>query len=157
MADIDFYTLFSGLPESHDHRFSQIESFYSQHRVTLLCTLPWLAAELAENDGILAMSCFIRRYGGSRLYINKSHHDFLEKIEIIISEKTYKQLLTHAGASGSIDIPSAWGIFSALRKVAIQQAITEDMPAQKIANCFGVTERHLRNLAHKELLKRAAI
>ncbi|GFM74375.1 hypothetical protein PSCICO_44140 [Pseudomonas cichorii] len=153
MADIDFYTLFSGLPDRDDDRFSQIERFYLVHRHALLCTLPWLAAELAENDGILTMSCFIRRYGGSRLYINKSHQDFLKKIEIIISEKTHKQFITHVGASGSLDIPSAWGIFNAFRKVAIQQAITEDMPAQKIANCFGVTERHLRNLAHRELLK----
>lgn len=149
MTDVDFYTLFSGLHEGDERRFLQMERFYLTHKVTILGSLPWLAAELAENDGFWVMTQFVKHYGGGRLYINKSHAIFLEKIKVPVSEKTHKQLISQANISGSLDIPSAWGIFITLRKIAIQQAITECIPARKVANCFGVTERYLRYLNRK--------
>ncbi|ACS85905.1 hypothetical protein [Musicola paradisiaca] len=146
---MDYYSLkkiFSGLPHADEPNFKELEKFYDHHKVSILSTLPWMISELIENDGFDCMSEFVRLHGGSRLYLNKDRIRFIEKTGIAISEKTYATFTRNTAPSGVLDIPSAWGIFLGLRKVAVKSVLAQGIGMHQIARDFGVTARSLRKM-----------
>lgn len=110
----------------------------------MLAALPWAAAEIAGNDGFAAMLAFVAHWGGVRFYVPRDAARFAAKAGIPISALTHCRFRREAGTAALIEIPSAWGVFIALRRVAIAAALASGEPPARIARRFGVTERSLR-------------
>lgn len=106
--------------------------------------MPWVAAELCEHEGLETMLGFIEKNGGRRLYIAKDFKAFNKKISVVIKETTHERLRHFARDHSLIDIPSLWGIFLALRRVAIRHLIRKGANPGRISKDFGVTDRYIR-------------
>ncbi|MHB8283599.1 MAG: hypothetical protein ACYDD1_02890 [Caulobacteraceae bacterium] len=139
-----FHPVFDGLPPRGSPAFDDLCGFCGEHRQQVLCALPWLAAEIAGNEGFASMFAFVRRHGGARLHVSAHLEQFKAKATIDLSERTYRHIVQNAGVGALIDVPSAWGIFLALRRVAISQALAEGAHKRAVARRFGVSERSLR-------------
>lgn len=92
------------------------------------------------------MLVFIREFSGARLHVSANHARFRERLGIDISTSSHRRILIGAGHSQIVDVPSAWGVFLTLRRVAIQSALKEGAEVRQIARKFGVSERSLRHL-----------
>ena len=90
------------------------------------------------------MLLFVSRWSGLRLYVPRELGRFAAKAGVPVSVATHKRFLKEAGPPALIEIPSAWGILLALRRVAIAAALAAGEPRASIARRFGVTERSLR-------------
>ena len=122
-------------------------TFCERNKARVLAALPWIAAEFAGQEDFPSMFCFIRRFSGARLYVSRDLGRFRAAIGIDISEALHRQILRGAGATGIVDIPSAWGVFLALRRVAVIEAVALGTDRRDTARRFGVSERALRSLA----------
>lgn len=136
--------LFLGLPGPATPAFDALCAFCEEHRVAVLASLPWVAAEIAGHDGFGAMLRFVRALGGRRVYVPRDRRGFAERLGVELSAATHARLLAHASEAGTVEIPSAWGVFIALRRIAIRAAMAAGDDLRLVAQSFGVSERHLR-------------
>lgn len=140
----EWVDLFGGIPAPHTAPFYGLCRFCEAHATIVGAALPWLAAEIGRNDGYATMLGFIHRWSGMRLYVPKSHAQFVEKVGCDIGLSTHETIIRDAGIGSQIEVPSAWGVFLALRRVAIALAIRSRLPNEEISRRFGVTMRSLR-------------
>lgn len=140
----EWMKLFGGIPAPGSAAFYGLCRFCEVDTAATNAALPWLAAEIGRNDGYATMLRFIHRWSGRRLYVYKDHRQFTEKIGCDLSASTHRRLLRDAGVGSQIEVPSAWGVFVALRRVAIAMAIRSRLPHDEISCRFGVTKRSLR-------------
>ncbi len=136
--------LFGGIPAPSSAAFYGLCRFCEAEAAAVNAALPWIAAEIGSNDGYATMLRFIHRWGGLRLYVSKDHAHFVEKVGCDIGETTYQRLIRDAGVGSQVEVPSAWGVFLALRRVAVAIAIRSRVPHDEITRRFGVTMRSLR-------------
>lgn len=136
--------LFLGLPPPDTAAFDALCEFCEQHRVAVLAALPWVAAEIAGHDGFAAMLRFVRALGGRRLYVPRDRRGFEQRLGVALGPESHARLLAHASAAGTVEVPSAWGVFIALRRIAMRSAMRGGAHLRQVAQDFGVTERHLR-------------
>jgi len=137
---------FAGLPTPDGENFHALCEFCQRHRVQTLAALPWAAAEIAESCGFAAMLRLVHRHGGRRVYLPRGRGACASRLglDAELDAAVHRRLLDRASAAGTIEIPSAWGVFVALRRVAIRAAVRAGCDQREIAHAFGVTERHLR-------------
>ncbi|WP_363799679.1 hypothetical protein ABU614_05870 [Lysobacter firmicutimachus] len=138
---------FAGLPEPDSPAFESLRQFCEDHHVDVLASLPWVAAEVAGKAGFGAMLRLVHRHGGRRLYLPRGRAACSSRMGLSLDPLTHRQLLDRASAAGTIEIPSAWGVFVGLRRVGIRAAIRSGRSLREVAHAFGVTERHLRREA----------
>jgi hypothetical protein len=136
--------LFSGIAEEGTPAFEELCHFGDAYRGEALAALPWMAAEIAGNDGFAAMLRLVRAEGGARLYIPHDRTLFAERVGGAVGERTHRRLLDQANATGAVEVPSSWGVFLALRRTAVAAALDLGENRRTIARRFGVTERALR-------------
>ncbi|MGJ7903086.1 hypothetical protein [Lysobacter sp. 1R34A] len=146
-AAVDSHPCFAGLPEPESAEFEALCRFCEEHRVEVLSSLPWVAAEIAALEGFDAMLRLVRRHGGRRLYLSRSRNACSARLGVALDPPTHRRLLERASAAGTIEIPSAWGVFVGLRRVGIRAAVRAGRSQREVAQTFGVTERHLRREA----------
>lgn len=137
--------LFTGILVDDEVYMSQLANFYNKYQARVLSCLPWVAAELANNSGFAAMLGVISKYGGRKFYIAANKDDFNKKLDLNLSELQYSRIVDNTDARGFVDLPSLWGIFLAVRRAAIIEALDEGYSNQQIIHRFGITERGLRN------------
>ncbi len=118
--------------------------FCEQNRQIVLCCLPGSLAELAEGAGFATMLDVVVTYGGRRLYLPTREHRFLAQTGMAIPAAAYKRWRLQADVNGQIDIPSAWGLFLALRRAAIRFALAREWPTEALHSTFGMNRRQLR-------------
>lgn len=135
---------FAGLPAPDSDDFDALSAFCEEHRIEALASLPWVAAEIAESCGFIAMLRLVHRHGGRRVYLPRGRSACAARLGVELDAAAHRRLLDRASAAGTIEIPSAWGVFVALRRVAIRAAVRAGGDQREIAHAFGVTERHLR-------------
>lgn len=140
----EWMELFGGIPSPDSAAFYGLCRFCQEHAAVVQGALPWLAAEIARNDGPATMLRFVRRWSGMRLYVPRSHARFAERVGCDLGASTHDQIVRAAGVGSQVEVPSAWGVFLALRRVAIGLAIRSRLPAEEISRGFGVTMRSLR-------------
>jgi hypothetical protein len=140
MMSID---VFSGIPPADTERFNWLLAFCEGYRDYVLATLPWLLAEVAQVNGFKDMLIVARNRSGQCVAIPSHASELESRLGISVSDKLYHNIRRLA-AGPSVDIPSAWGTFLALRRAAIDIALQDGLPDQEIAVRFGVTVRHLR-------------
>ena len=138
---------FAGLPAPESADFESLCRFCEDHRVAVLASLPWVAAEIAALRGFEAMLRLVGAHGGRRLYLPRERHACSARLGVTLDAPTHRRLLDRASAAGTIEIPSAWGVFVGLRRVAIRAAVRAGRSQREVAQAFGVTERHLRREA----------
>ena len=144
-ADVSEWAgLFGGIPAPCSAAFYGLCRFCEAHAGAVNATLPWLAAEIGHNDGYATMLRFIHRWSGMRLYVSKDREQFVEKVGCDLCASTHERFILDGGAGSQVEVPSAWGVFLALRRVAIAVAIQSRMPHDEITRRFGVTMRSLR-------------
>ena len=136
--------LFGGIPAPQSAPFFGLCRFCDANCTIVNAALPWLAAEVGHNDGYATMLEFIRRWGGMRLYVPKDYGRFAKKVGSAVGVSTHRRLVRDAGVGSQVEVPSAWGVFLALRRVAIALAIRSRLPPDEISRRFGVTMRSLR-------------
>ncbi len=140
----DWAELFGGIPAPLSAPFYGLCRFCEAHSGAVNAALPWLAAEIGHNDGYATMLGFVHRWSGRRIYVSKDHAQFVEKVGCDLCASTHGRLLRDAGAGSQVEVPSAWGVFMALRRVAIAIAIRSRVPSEEVSRRFGVTMRSLR-------------
>lgn len=138
---------FAGLPEPDSPEFESLRRFCEEHRIQVLGSLPRIAAEIAGTAGFGAMLRLVHCHGGRRLYLPRGRAACSARMGLSLDPPTHRQLLDQASAAGTIEIPSAWGVFVCLRRVGIRAAIRRGRSLREVAHDFGVTERHLRREA----------
>jgi hypothetical protein len=136
--------LFCALPPAGSPHCILLAAFCEAHRPEVLAALSWAAAEVAGNEGFPVMLAFIARWSGARFYVPRDHRRFAAKAGLPLGAATHRRFLKEGGAAALVEIPSAWGVFLALRRVAITAALAQGQAPACIARRFGVTERSLR-------------
>ena len=141
---IEGASLFSGLPREDGATFRALVAFAAANRSAVLAGLPWITAEIAGNEGFETMFHVVRTRGGQRLYVSPDLARFALTLGVPVGAVTHRRVIASAGASSVVDMPSAWGVFLALRRVGIDLALSEGTPRAAVAQAFGVTTRSLR-------------
>ena len=124
-----------------------LQGVRSIHETDLFMPIINRAAEIAGTAGFGAMLRLVHRHGGRRLYLPRGRAACSARMGLSLDPPTHRQLLDQASAAGTIEIPSAWGVFVCLRRVGIRAAIRRGRSLREVAHDFGVTERHLRREA----------
>lgn len=136
--------LFSGLPLQHSERELRLIRFCERYKTNILSVMPWVASEFAAYCGFESLFKILHSYGGRKIYLPKEIGKFCHLYGIDIPQHSYLKLYKKADSSGYLDIPSAWGIFIAIRRAAIQIAMKEDVPSKLLTQAFGITMRNIR-------------
>ena len=136
--------LFSGLPGIEAPGHATLLDFLEQKRARALAALPWAAAEIAGNEGFETMLGVVRTRGGRRVYVSADPDRCAGALGVPVSARAHRRMLEGAVGSGLIEVPSAWGVFVALRGLAIEEALRAGASDAAVTQDFGVTTRALR-------------
>lgn len=140
----DYPLLFSGLPAISSENERELVQFCERHKEQVLSTMPWAAAEIAGICGFESLFLLISHHGGRKIYIPKDASKFFKLYEIEIPQKYYTRLCRYADSAGNIEMPSAWGVFVAIRRAAMQIAMHDQVSPKSLVKTFGVTMRSIR-------------
>lgn len=121
-------------------------AFCEKHRSKVLAALPWIAAELAEGIGFASMLALIRERSGQRLHVPSSRTALRSKLNIYLPDSVCDRINRLCNSTGTVELPSAWGVFLCVRRVAIAMALHRGEPDLGVAQRYGVTTRYLRKL-----------
>ncbi len=145
--------LFECIPPEGSEKHFQLLEFCKHNHSHVLATMPFIASEVAEFCGFYAFFELIREFGGSKINLAGGPGKLLERYGLFLSEKSYEKLMFHTECDW-IDLPSAWGVFIALRRAAIMGEVKKArVPTVKgpvlnrtLAQKYGVSERYIRKL-----------
>ena len=147
--------LFECIPPEGSEKHSQLLEFCRLNHSHVLATMPFIAAEVAEFCGYYAFFELIREFGGSKINIGGGSEKLLERYGLFMSDQVYEKLMYHTECDW-IDLPSAWGVFIAIRRAAIMGEVKKaPIPTKKgpvlnrsLAQKYGVSERYVRKLSN---------
>lgn len=145
MAVDQVHALFAGLPTPSSRRFRPLASFCREQKGRVQAGLPWLAAELSQTVGFERLFVLLGEKGGTRIYAEDLFR-CLEDSDTGFDPVLFEKLINMNNSSERFELPSAWGIFTSIRKVAIELELCRQTPAPEIARNYGVTLRYLRKL-----------
>ena len=106
--------------------------------------MPWVACEFSLSSGFEDMLVFIKRNSGASIYLPADPNSFSGRFGIEVPEPDYRLLLDRVDSKGSISVPSAWGVFLAIRRAAVRIAIERGEPDRIIARRFGASLRYVK-------------
>ena len=138
--------VFTGVPEAGSADRKRLIDFCRQHQSRILSAIPWVAAEIADHAGFDVLFEVLRHHGGMTCYVPHDIQRCRNKFGIDLPEKLHDRFIVLSDSNGCVNVPSAWGVFLAIRRVAICLALEDGIPNKDIARCFGVTDRFLRSL-----------
>ena len=137
--------LFRGLPSPESARYGPLVRFCEEQEDQVLASLPWFAAEIvAQSDFHLLINLVLAR-SGSRIYQQDLRRECRRR-GVTLCDKTMDRLIAMNNGSDRFELPSAWGVFSTLRRLAILCDLRRGLPAATIARNYGVSLRYLRSL-----------
>ncbi len=143
-------TLFNPIPGPDEPRFPALVRFCVEHEGQVLAALPGFAGEVALVFGFEGMLRLVRQKGGTRWLFpgiidtdgcgrSTVASDILGKPRIPVTE-----IPASFPRGVQCDLPAAFGVFDALRRVAVFAALTEGVAVAEIARQSGVPDRTLR-------------
>lgn len=141
---MDYPALFSGLPIIRSENEKELVLFCESNQRCVLASMPWAASEIAGICGFSTLFHLMYRHGGRKIYMPKDALRFAQLYAVDINDADYKKLARRADTSGHIELPSAWGVFIAIRRAAMQMAMRENVPSQELTRTFGVSMRNIR-------------
>jgi hypothetical protein len=136
--------IFSGLPAMSSESEKELIQFCERYPHAVLSAMPWAAAEIAGVCGFSTLFYLIYRYGGRKIYLPKKQDRFMKLYDIDISAEQYYRLAKRVDSAGNIELPSAWGVFIAIRRAAMQMAMRDNVPSMELTRTFGVSMRNIR-------------
>lgn len=148
---VPFDSLFECIPALGSERHALLLDFCRHHHSHVLASMPFIAAEIAAYCGYYAFFELIREYGGTKINIGGGAARLTERYGLAISAQDYERLLYHTECDW-VDLPSAWGVFMALRRTAIMAEYNGFRPSvgpsfnRTLAQKYGVSERYVRKL-----------
>lgn len=155
-------SLFECIPREGTEKHAQLLEFCRQNHSHILATMPFIASEVAEFCGYYAFFELIREFGGSKINIGGGPEKLLKRYGLFLSDETYEKLMFHTECDW-IDLPSAWGVFIALRRAAIMGEVKKarfsankaPILNRSLAQKYGVSERYVRKLSKSFQKQRA--
>lgn len=142
----------AGLPPEDTPLFEDLVRFCQNNRTAVWMTLPWLAAELSAINGFEAMLHFVRRESGAPFYIPHNLSRLNERHGLSLTTRDHERFLHNVDCRGALTVPSAFGVFLAIRRAALQTAIAAGEPDREIAQRFGATIRYVKQEKRKRRL-----
>lgn len=139
--------LFCGIPAKGTADFANIVMFCEEYSSFVLAATHFTFAEIAAAAGFQAALEFVRSHGGSNnLYIHKTVEAFCHwsSLDAEDAAAIWNVLTRMADIDSEVDVPSAYGVFQAIRRVAIDAALKSGVSGRKIACAFGGTERGIQ-------------
>ncbi|WP_019960990.1 hypothetical protein [Woodsholea maritima] len=144
-----FPEYFKGIPSEASADYRELVAFCNAHHTTVLAALPWIAAEIAGREGFDTLFRMQRRTGGRRLYVPQNKDKLQTRLGVDLAHSTLEALLKGSAPTYVVDLPSSWGIFTAIRRAAIQIAIKHHIDKDDILKDFGITQKALRAFQQK--------
>lgn len=138
-------SLFRVWPQSTEERFAGLLTFYDENAVRILSMLPPVVSEVLGREGLDVLLCFLYQYGGSRLSLRKRTPLMDSELAGYLQTTTCEAITRIFAQAEVLDVPSAYGVFQVFRRVAVQLALSEQVPSIQIAREVGVTQRYLRD------------
>ncbi len=145
----DVRDLWGGMPPSEAPQFEDLVRFCDDNETAVWTTLPWLAAELSSMCGFDAMLRFVQRESGAPIYVPSDLSRLNERHGLDLSPRDHERLMRHVDCRGVLSVPSACGVFLAIRRAALQIAITNGEPDREIARQFGASIRYVKQEKRK--------
>lgn len=136
--------LWEGLPNEGSASYDHMISFCISHAGDVRKGLPWFAAEVAEANGWAAMLNFVKRHSGTQVYVPAEIDDFNDRYGLSFTPVQYRRVVRLADDRRTICVPSAWGVYMALRRVALRQALIDGVADRSIARRFGASVRYVK-------------
>ncbi|AEW75286.1 hypothetical protein EcWSU1_03858 [Enterobacter ludwigii] len=136
--------IFSGLPAMSTENEKELIQFCESYPHYVLSAMPWAAAEIAGVCGFPTLFHMIYDFGGRKIYLPKKQERFKKLYDIDISVEQYNRLLKRVDSAGNIELPSAWGVFIAIRRAAMQMAMRDNVSSTELTRTFGVSMRNIR-------------
>ncbi|MBK1638439.1 hypothetical protein EV659_101178 [Rhodothalassium salexigens DSM 2132] len=137
-------TLFRGLPAPETQAFEMLVTFCDKNPVAVRSALPFAAAEVSNNSGFERFFRFVLDHSGANIYISQDRGRFNAKYDLSLSEAEHRRLLDSTDARGTISVPSAFGVFIALRRSAMLAEIKAGRPDREIARTLGASIRAVK-------------
>lgn len=135
---------FTGLPAADTSDDQDLLAFCETHRTAVLAALPWFASEIAGREGFAVLFAIQRACGGRRIYLPAHVSDAAARLGASIQPATLEALRSGSGAAPVVDVPSNWGVFTAIRRAGVFQAMAQRLGSDQIIHHFGITQRHLK-------------
>ena len=145
LDDHPTHLLFRGLPSPESARYVPLIQFCEDHKDQVLASLPWLVAEITDQSDFHLMINLVLARSGSRIYQHDLRRECAKR-GVTITDKVMDRLLAMNNGTDRFELPSAWGVFSTLRRLAILCDLRGGTPLATIARNYGVSLRYLRSL-----------
>jgi hypothetical protein len=140
------HRVFTGFPEAGSAGRAALLKFCEENRPHVLAVMSWVAAEIADLAGFEVLFDILRNHGGTTFYIPHNIKRCRSKLKLDIPIKLHDRFIVLSDSNGCINVPSSWGTFLAIRRVAIMMDLKAGKPHRTITRTFGVTDRFLRTL-----------
>jgi hypothetical protein len=139
-------SLFRGLPDPSERDFQKLVEFSEDNAGRILPLLPAFTSLIASRLSFTAAYTISYNFSGKRIYLAKSKEAFERKIQCKLDEDTYEQILDIAFAEPHIEIPSAWGVFTVIRKIVILDYLEQTQSKVQARIEFGSNRRFIDKL-----------
>lgn len=144
--------LFRGLPNPADPSFAEIVSFSEENASKVLPHMPAFTSLIATEVSFRDAYSISYELSGKRIYLPKTADRFASKIGCAIDAKTYERILDIACAEPHVEVPSSWGIFSIIRKIAIIEYLEQTQSKTQAQIEFGANRRFIDKLWNDQKL-----
>lgn len=144
--------LFRGLPNPIDTSFTEIVNFSEHNADKILPHMPAFTSLIALRISFSDAYKISYHLSGKRIYLPKDRRKFADKIQCKIDEQTYDYILGMACGEPHIEIPSSWGIFSIIRKIAIVDFLKQTKSKALAQIEFGSNRRFIDKLWNDQKL-----
>lgn len=146
--------LFRGLPNPGTQAFAELIEFSDRFKSDLLRELPCFTSLIARHHSFADAYKVSYTHSGKRLYLPKDKVRFERKIGIALSTQSYDDILILSQGEPNIEIPSSWGVFTAVRKVAIQVYLNHSKSKQNAQLYFGTNRKFIDKLTKNPAVPR---
>lgn len=141
----DYLAAFRGLPLANTEAHQQLVTFYHNHTEASLAAMPTIASELAAIIGFERMLDFFRNNHNAKVHV-KHGCKFFSEIQINQDNAACERIINIADGDGYLYLPSASGIYSSVKRAAVQVAMRSEVNRRDIVRFFGLSNRHVRKM-----------
>ncbi len=145
--DNDYLEVFRGLPLAGSDAYQQLVAFYHHHTEASLAAMPTIASELAVIIGFARMLDFFRDNHAAKVHVRKGCK-FFSAMQLCANDVACQRIIKIADNDGYLYLPSAGGIYSGIKRAAINLALQSRINRHEVVRFFGITSRHIRNIVN---------
>ena len=141
----DYFLVFRGLPLPRSSGSEQLIRFYNQYTEHSLAAMPLMASELTIALGFAGMLNFFRKNELSKVHVKRGCEFFL-RLGIDSQHDACERIMRLSDGDGYVYLPSASGVYLALKRAAIHIALKNSVEKKDIIRFFGKFRRTMFTL-----------